>query len=192
MYALDGIDSTAKDVTVRIPARARKGWQKRAPWAVSLGDFSAEASTATAAAQALGERIVRIIDRASEQPIVVMLAGYVSVAIATEDGWIVRTYAPDGQQSGYSGTGDDSPLACEASMRMELAQRVTDWQSDESVRAGAMFCLETDGRDRPRATRAEFLSYAAWQRAAAHAIANGIDDYHRWASEHAGDFTITL
>ena len=90
--------------------------------------------------------------------------------------------------SGSNGT----RVQVEAHLRYSLATRVTDYADDESVRTGAAFCPEHDGTELGNSTRAEFLRYAAWQRAAARAIADGREDYHDWATRNAGDFAITL
>ena len=186
MYASD---NTTKNVTVRLAARAFKGWERRSQWQVSLGGMTETAGTATAAAEALAARITRTIERADLPHVVVMFGGYVSISTANADGWIENIYTPDGTRS-MSGRGDDDVFTVKARARYGLAQRVTDWTDDDSVRTGAAFCLEHDGTELGNSTRAAFLEYAAWQRAAAQAIADGRDDWHEWATRNAADFEV--
>jgi hypothetical protein len=75
-------------------------------------------------------------------------------------------------------------------VRNDLAHRTTDWHDNESVHAGAAFVA---GRDRfGNEQRDEFYRYAAWQRAARHAMDNGITDWHGWASDHTAEFALTV
>ena len=184
---MNTLDTTTKDVTVRLTAIGHKGWERQAPWSATLGALTGYGKTATAAADDLAWKIGALALAASTEPIVIMYGGYVSVATLGAEGWTIVTYGPDGRQGGTTGRGG-SRVSVEAAERFSLAQRVTDWQSDESVRAGAVFCLPDDATELQTRGPSEFLRYAGWQRAAAVAMAEQRADWHEWASAHVDEY----
>jgi hypothetical protein len=188
------------DHTIRIPIRtARSIWDHR-QWEASVGAHQAEGTTLTEAKTNLAA-LVEAALAIDEEPLVLAFGDYVSVSTLHPMGWIERTYERNTATSQLTRRGSCGgrpvPRAeQEARVRMSLAQRVTEWENDVSVVAGAAFCVpDHDDVGFCSWCRSCFLSYAAWQRAAAFAIANAETcgtNYHMWAHDHAKEFTVLV
>jgi hypothetical protein len=131
----------------------------------------------------------------AEPPLVLAFGDRVSVSTREPRGWLERTYRrhEDGglRETGSHGRALHDRQAQEDQVRFGLAQACTVWSDDVSVHAGAAFVPEACVDDLDRYSRREFYRYAAWQRAAAHAIrVMDIVAWHDWATSNWREFQI--
>ncbi len=189
---------THKTATVRVtlPAHTSRPPGRGATWAAEVGKHDKHrvtGATERAAVTALAEGLAEFITE-YRPPVVNSYNGYTSIlAIEPSDGaasWREVIVSPGGiicSSSSCNGGWDRA----EARARYGLVQRTTDWVDDESVHAGARY-IDAGRHARHDTFNAdEHYRYAAWQRAAAHAVDAGIPNMHEWATEHQNEFTIT-
>ena len=176
-------------VTAVTMANDRGRWIRG--YRASLGEYCGEGRTAKAAKDALAAQVTATMTR-EEGPVILTYGGYVTVIsplLGTRDGWELRTVAPDGQVGGSTFV-DGTRADMTAQARYDLVQRATVWTDDASVHAGHAYLAEHPVNDDLFYGPAAFLNYAAWQRAAAQAIADGREDWHEWASRNRQDFAV--
>lgn len=181
-----------RDLRPTVAATLTRPPGRRRDWTAEAGRWLATGATEKAAADALTASVSAFMAE-YRPPTVITYAGHVAITSLDTDAdgallWRVQNIRPDG---GGMTTGHSAKnwSAAEAYARYVLAYDATDWHDDASVHAGAAF-LASDERCTSGYGPAELLKYAAWQRAARHAINTGVADYHAWASEHEREFTV--
>jgi hypothetical protein len=182
-------------VRVVIDATTTRPPGHRRTWTAEAGRWHADGTTEKAATTALAANLKTFLDT-YRPPTVLAFRGYVAVlSVDLGDGstdrpsWEERVVHPDGHISTSFG-GAESWDEAEAGARCRLAHMATDWHDDASVHAGAAYLRGADRIGYGQYGPAEFLRYAAWQRAAKAAMDAGRDDWHRWAGEHATQFAV--
>lgn len=184
-------------VTVTIHARTyqtvigqRRNGRAITGHSVALGPLSAEAATLAAARAARAAQVEAWTAR-DDDPIVLNYGGRVAVLVptpGTEDGWAETRFRQDGSHGSASWSAGTRREA-EARARYHLVQSaIEDWSDDDALRAGAAYLLPDDTHEREIWGPRELYRYAAWQRAAQHAIEAGRPDFHAWACEHSREF----
>lgn len=179
---------------IRPPGR-RQQWTARTG---QDGAWEAQAKTEKEAADVLTFGLEAFLVY-YKPPVVITYAGRVAVvsldanSAMVNDGamlvsWRIQTVRPDGSSTQVV-TSAHSWSEAEAAARYSLAHDATDWHDDASVHAAVAF-LAGDQRLFDAYSPTALKDYAAWQRAARHAINNGVEDYHAWAGEHAREFAV--
>ncbi len=162
-----------------------------------VGPVFTTGKTEKATRDALTGQLAAFITRYGA-PRIVTYGGHVAV-VSIEPGEerdgrfrvLVQFVTPDGGTGGHVDTSAESWGEALAYARHWLAQRVTDWHDDASVHAGAVFLAGADRYGHGQWGPAEFYRYAAWQRAAKHAIDAGMGDgFHEWAGDHWREFIV--
>lgn len=191
---------THHDRTVRISVdmhTSRPPGRGRA-WTAETGHTSrphwrGEGATEKAASDALAAGLALFVHW-YRPPVVLSFRGHAAVVSVDLDCagrlmWRQDWTGPNGCSGGSAGGAKDWDDA-EAQARNDLAHRTTDWHDDASVHAAAEYVTGWNRFDQKRADA--LYEYAAWQRAAKHAIDQGMgDDFHPWAGEHWREFALT-
>ena len=184
-----------RDVRVRLAATATRPPGRGRTWTVEAGHWHAEGATETAATAALAERLQQFLTQ-YQDPKVLSFRGF--IAVLTLDlgddyrpvSWHDHLIHPNGRgivSSSFTADGWDD---AQARTRYNLAQLSTDWHDDSSVHEAAAYLDDRRGVAGSEYGPAELYRYAAWQRAAAAAMAAGRDDWHQWAHEHQAQFAV--
>jgi hypothetical protein len=183
-------------VRVSLAATLTRPAGRRRQWTAELGEtpsWTATGTTEKAAADALAASVSAFVAE-YRPPVVITFAGRAAVVSLDTDGegavhWQVEIIRQDGSKM-VSNTSAGNWTVAEAYARSWLAHDATDWLDDASVHAAAKFVagdgLFKGGEYGPE----ELLRYAAWQRAARHAIDTGVEDFHSWAGEHEREFAV--
>ncbi len=191
---------------VTVPTTVTRTPGRRQAWTASAGDsgrhvghtWHADGNTERAATDALADMLGAFLTH-YRTPVVQSFRGYVAILSVDvqadgQVGWWQEIVGPNTRSTSchrHTDSDGDGWAVAEARGWWTLAQVTTAWYDDESVHDGATQLIGNEKLAGGQYGPVEFYRYAAWQRAAQHALAQGMGDaFYDWATEHAHEFAI--